>query len=315
MRMPRDDASALEWLLFEQAGVLTWRQASAELTPAAIRHLLVTERWRRICRGVLVSRPGPLTREQQWWIAVLAAGEDALLAGLAAARAGGLRGSWRQELVDVLVPYGRGVPALRTRLPLDMPAVRVRRSRQLASVDQQCGRPTRTTMARSLVDAAQWARTDDEAQVVLAAGCQQRLATPAELRGVVGRMPKVRRRALILTTILDIEGGAEALSEIDFVRLCRRHRLPLPELQERRRDGSGRVRYIDAYWRDWRLHAEVDGGHHMDARHWAADLRRQNQVWIAGDRILRFTAFDVRRRPTEVADQLRAALTAAGWRG
>ena len=52
----------------------------------------------------------------------------------------------------------------------------------------------------------------------------------------------------------------------------------------------------------------------MDARHWEADLRRQNDVWIRGDRILRFTAFQVRHRPHEVAAQLRRALEAAGWR-
>jgi hypothetical protein len=51
----------------------------------------------------------------------------------------------------------------------------------------------------------------------------------------------------------------------------------------------------------------------MDARQWAADLRRQNDVWIAGDRILRFAAFDLRTRPDAVAAQLRAALEAAGW--
>jgi hypothetical protein len=51
----------------------------------------------------------------------------------------------------------------------------------------------------------------------------------------------------------------------------------------------------------------------MDARHWAADMLRQNQVWIAGDRVLRFPAWLIRARPAEVADQLRAALAAAGW--
>ncbi|MGW0436127.1 hypothetical protein ACWDV4_26715 [Micromonospora sp. NPDC003197] len=58
----------------------------------------------------------------------------------------------------------------------------------------------------------------------------------------------------------------------------------------------------------------MDGAHHLEVRHWAADLRRQNELWIAGDRILRFTAFDVRRRPEYVVAQLRAALEAAGWR-
>jgi very-short-patch-repair endonuclease len=85
-------------------------------------------------------------------------------------------------------------------------------------------------------------------------------------------------------------------------------------MQERRTDPRGRIRYIDAHWRQWRVQAEVDGAHHMDASQWAADMRRQNDIWIPGDRILRFAAFDLRRRPMEVAAQIRAALTAAGWR-
>lgn len=108
-------------------------------------------------------------------------------------------------------------------------------------------------------------------------------------------------------------GGAEALSEIDLLRLCRRYGLPVPDLQQRRTDQSGRTRYLDAYWRRWRLHVEVDGAHHMYAAHWEADLRRQNDVWIAGDRILRFTSYQARHRPAEVADQIGRALRAAGW--
>ncbi|MFE9688213.1 endonuclease domain-containing protein [Micromonospora sp. NPDC005806] len=316
MRVPRDDASGLEWLLFAQSGVLTWAQATAELTPARVRHLLASGRWQRVCRGLLRAAPagGPFDRGQQWWVAVLAAGEGAVLAGLAAAQAGGLRGNWRYEAVDVLVPHQRRAADLLRRLPLGLPAVRVRRVRELPETDRQRGRPDRTSMARSLVDAAQWARTDEEAQQILTAGCQQRRVTAAEVGAVLDRMPRARRRRLIRETLRDVAGGAEALSEIDLIRLCRRHGLPVPDGQERRQDADGRVRYLDAYWRPWRLHVEVDGAHHLDVRHWAADLRRQNRVWIEGDRILRFTAFDVRHRPAEVVAQLRAALTAAGWR-
>lgn len=130
----------------------------------------------------------------------------------------------------------------------------------------------------------------------------------------MAELPRLRRRKLILRTLDDIGGGAQALSELDFVQLCRRSGLPAPDLQRRRVDTSGRVRYLDVYWQRWRLHVEIDGAHHMDVRHWAADLRRQNAIWIAGDRILRFPAWLVRGRPAEVADQLRAALEAAGWR-
>ncbi|WP_084261637.1 PDDEXK family nuclease [Micromonospora rifamycinica] len=313
MRMPGDDDAALDWLLFTQAGVVSWAQATAELTPSRVRHLLATGRWERVCRGILRVGGGPVTIDQSRWVAVLAAGADAVLAGLAAAQAGGLRGRWRHEAVDVLIPYQRQAPDLLRRLPLGMPAVRVRRTRHLGDEDRQRGRPDRTTMARSLIDAAQWMRSDDDAQAVLAAGCQQRRVTPGELDAVSRRLPRLRRSTLIRHTVADLAGGAEALSEIDLVRLCRRYGLPRPELQERRLDADGRTRYLDAYWRRWGLHVEVDGAHHMDVRQWAADLRRQNGVWISGDRILRFTAFDVRHRPDEVAAQLRAALTAAGW--
>ncbi|MFI9525692.1 endonuclease domain-containing protein [Micromonospora rosaria] len=313
--MPGDDGSGLDWLLFRQSGVLSWAQATAELTPAKVRHLLATRRWHPVCHGILRvgAEDTPYQREQGWWVAVLTAGEGALLAGLAAARAGGLRGGWAPDVVDVLVPHRRRATGLARRLPPGLPGVRVRRTRILPAEDLQRGHPDRTGMARSLVDAAQWARTDEQAQEILAAGCQQRRVTTAELAAVLDRLPRARRRPLIRQTLADVAGGAEALSEINLVRLCRRHGLPAPQGQQRRRDATGRLRFLDAYWPRWRLHVEVDGAHHMDVRRWAADLRRQNQVWIEGDRILRFTAFDVRHRPAEVVAQLRAALTAAGW--
>jgi hypothetical protein len=245
---------------------------------------------------------------------VLAAGKGAVLAGPSAAAEAGVLGL-RRDPLHVMLPARRHAPRQRLGgLPIDMPAVVVHRSVALPAAHLQVGRPPRTTTARSLVDAAAWARGPAEARIALAAGCQQRLVTLAELREVVAELPKVRRRALILETLGDIEGGATALSEIDFVRLCRRYGLPHPDLQERRIDASGRTRYLDARWKRWGLHVEVDGAHHMDVRHWAADMRRQNEVWIAGDRILRFPAWLIRSRPEEVAGQLRAALIVAGWR-
>jgi very-short-patch-repair endonuclease len=159
------------------------------------------------------------------------------------------------------------------------------------------------------VDAAQWARTDDEARTIVAAACQQRLVTPAAIRAVLAVMPRARRRRVVLETAGFVEGGATALSEINFVKLCRRHRLPTPDLQEQRRDTSGRNRYLDAYWREQRVHVEVDGAHHVDAGQWEADMLRQNEIWIRGDRVLRFSAWQVRHHADYVVAQLRAALS------
>jgi very-short-patch-repair endonuclease len=263
----------------------------------------------------MVTTTCQLDTDQQQWVAVLAAGPDARLGGLAAARAGGLRGQHRNDRIDLLVPAGRHRADLLRRLPLGMPAVKVRRTGQLTTEDCQIGRPPRTAMPRSIVDAAGWARFDDEAQHIVAAACQQRLVTPDELLAVTQRRSRVRRRALIIATANDAGGGATALSEIDFIRLCRRFRLPPPQLQHRQADAGGRVRYRDAYWPDYHLHVEVDGGHHMQVRQWEADMKRQNDIWTEGDRILRFTAFQVRTRPEEVATALRTALIAAGWSG
>jgi very-short-patch-repair endonuclease len=303
------DGGEAEWLRLAQAGVLTSAQAVGLVGRGVARGRIRLGRWRSVCRGIVVTHNGQLTREQQLWVAVLVAGEGAVLAGSAAAGEGGVRGL-PVERLDVLVPAARRSSVCLPRLPLDMAGVRVHRTAALPSAHRQVGRPPRTTIARSVVDAAAWAGTAAEARLVVAAACQQRRVLPSEISEVLAVLPTVRRRGLIRTTLTDIEGGAEALSEIDFASLCRRHRLPEPDRQVHRTDAAGRRRYLDAYWPEWRLHVEVDGAHHMDARHWAADMLRQNQIWIAGDRILRFPAWLIRADPHAVAAQLRAVLTA-----
>ncbi len=308
-----EDSDALQWLTFEQAGVLTTSQARSVLTEGAVRGLVRSGRWRSVGRGLLLAGNGRLTRDQQLWLAVLAAGSGAVLAGVTAAAESGVRGL-RSEPLHVLVPAARrvGRGGLR-RLPIDMAAVVVHRSTVLPEEHLQVGRPPRTTTARALVDAAGWAPTVREAQQVLAAGCQQRRVLPEEVSAVLRRMPRAPRRRLIRQTIDDIAGGAQALSEIDFVRLCRRAGLPRPDLQQHRADAAGRTRWLDAYWREWGVHVEIDGAHHMDVRQWTADMQRQNDIWTAGDRILRFPAWLVRAHPDQVADTVRRALIAAGW--
>ncbi|WP_431729078.1 hypothetical protein [Verrucosispora sp. TAA-831] len=314
MSVPDDRADALEWLAFAQAGVLTTAQARSVLTEGTLRGLVRSGRWRSVSRGILLSGNGRLTRAQQLWVAVLACGRGAVLAGPTAAAEAGVRGL-RPEPLHVLVPSTRrvGRTTLR-RLPLDMAAVVVHRTSLLPADHLQVGRPPRTSTARALVDAAGWAPSTRAAQEVLAAGCQQRRVLPEEVAAVLDILPRAPRRSLIRQTVDDIAGGAQALSEIDFVRLCRRAGLPAPDLQERRTDTTGRTRWLDAYWREWRIHVEIDGAHHMDVRQWAADMQRQNDVWTAGDRILRFPAWLVRAHPDQVADTVRRALLTAGWR-
>jgi len=170
-------------------------------------------------------------------------------------------------------------------------------------------------MARSVVDAAAWARTDDDARAVVAAAFQQRRVCLADIEAVAAALSRSHRRALVLQTARYSAGGAHSISELDLVQICRRHRIPTPDQQVRRADSTGRNRYLDAYWKRWRLHVEIDGSFHLEVRTWWNDMRRQNDVWISGDRVLRFPAWALRSRPAEVAAQIRKALRAAGWPG
>jgi very-short-patch-repair endonuclease len=60
--------------------------------------------------------------------------------------------------------------------------------------------------------------------------------------------------------------------------------------------------------------AEIDGAHHRSAQQWEADVLRQDELMIGGDRVLRLLSWWVRDRQLLVADLLRRALIAGGWR-
>ena len=91
-------------------------------------------------------------------------------------------------------------------------------------------------------------------------------------------------------------------------------KLPTPRRQSVINDASGRRRYRDAHFEEWRLHVEIDGSQHMTADAWWRDMHRQNEMWIAGDRVLRFPAWAIRKDRDAIIDQIRRALIVAGWR-
>ena len=288
---------------------MTRSQALRFMTVDALRHRVASGRWRLVHRGLYVAQRGLVCGPQREWIGVLGAGRGhAVLAGLSALSRFGFRG-YQDRLVHVLLPARyqdtdppRGVAVHRTRwLP--------------GSEVHSRGRPPCTMPARSLVDAAQWAPDEDRARAIVAAGYQQRLVTGDEVARVLGGLPVVRRRALIRATALDAAGGSHSIAEVAFLNLCRKAGLPLPSRQSVRIDSSGVRRYRDAYFEPFGVHVEIDGGQHMEVSAWWADMKRQNDMWIQGDRVLRFPAWTLRTRPADVAAQVRAALLAAGWTG
>jgi hypothetical protein len=155
-----------------------------------------------------------------------------------------------------------------------------------------------------------WSRSPRTACGALAAGVQQRLTTAERLRSALEPAGRVQHRKLLLAVLADIEGGAQAVSELDFLRFCRRHGLPRPQLQVRV-DTGGRRRYLDATFvrKDGRLvGVEIDGAAHLVVATYWQDMRRLNDLVIDGRRILRFASAAIHADDADAVHQLRTAL-------
>jgi very-short-patch-repair endonuclease len=160
-----------------------------------------------------------------------------------------------------------------------------------------------TTPVRTLFDLAallprrQLERTIDEAQ-------RLGLCGQTELEGIV-ELHAGRQGAGALGRVLESHqaGSTITRSELEerFLALCRKHRLPQPEVNVPMLDYV-----LDFLWRGAALVVEVDGhASHGTRGAFQADRDRDGRLAVAGYRVLRFTWWDVTRRPAVVADRVR----------
>jgi very-short-patch-repair endonuclease len=94
--------------------------------------------------------------------------------------------------------------------------------------------------------------------------------------------------------------GTRSDLERDFLRFCRRHRLPRPEVNTR--IGSLEVDFL---WRDRRLVVETDGyRHHRGRAAFEDDRDRDLLLHALGCEALRLTHRHLSERPEQVAATL-----------
>lgn len=283
-----------------QHDVLTRAQLlELDHSPGHLDAQVAARRWQRVSPAVYVLHNGPLTEAQQWWAAVLAVGP---LAGRTALKAWGVTG-WPSKQVEVVVPRGTRYSAV-TGVDL-----KIHESRRLLHADVVDREPPRTGLERSAIDASVWTKDPRAACGLLAAVVQQRRTTAARLSSELLAAGQVRHRALLAAVLTDIEGGAQALSEVDLGRLCRRAGLHL-ERQVVRVVG-GRRRYVDARVTSSEtgrsVLVEVDGALHLVASSYWDDMVRGNELLIGGGPVLRFPSVALHLEPEVVIDQLRRA--------
>jgi very-short-patch-repair endonuclease len=250
-----------------QHGIVTTAQLlDASLTAAGITRRVAAGRLYRVYRGVYAVGHAALSNEGRWFAAVAACGDAAVLSYRSAA-----------ELWRLLPVIGRKV-----HVTIAGTAGRARRnglvvhqSSSLLSVDttHRNGVPV-TRPARTLADLE---RTE-----------------PA------GVVRSARRQAAYLGLDLGNEGQyTRERSDLEdlFFKLCRRHRLPLPEVNVPVGPFT-----VDFLWRDRRLVVETDGWEaHRGRQAFEDDRARDAYLRLQGYEVLRFSWRQVVHDPESVA--------------
>jgi hypothetical protein len=295
---------ATSTLLLRQAGVATVRQlVDADLPRGFVRAQVEASRWQSIGYRCIVTHNHVLSRRQLLWVAVLDPEGPTALAGMTPLELAGFKYFGREtELIHIVVVRG----ARHHRFP----GVKVHESRRFGPEDILGLEGLRSTsLTRSAIDAAAWQPFPRYATGLLAAAVQQRICTCPALEAELSFVGRVRHKQHMRLALLDIAGGAEALSEIDVARMCRTYALAEPHRQSIRRDGHGRKRYLDCEWflDDGRIVVlEVDGSHHVAVGQWEADMKRERGVVVSGRHVLRASAYEARYEQAALVADLRA---------
>ena len=289
-----DRFEGLRVLAERQHGVLSRRSLDAlGVGDTVVRAQVQAERWQAIGDEVVLLQNAPPNRQQLMWIAVLDAGECALGSHTSLELVGFRSFATEAELIHLVIPKGNKVTSL--------VGVKVHESRRLHPEETILtnGLP-RTPTARAVLDAAAWQPYPRFAATMVAAAVQQRIVAIGELETALRAVGRIRHKIYLREAVADAAGGSQSLGELDLARMCRSFGLTLPNRQVRRRDASGVWRFLDAEWEvrgGEVVVLEVDGGQHMDAFSWQADLRRERWIVVGRKRVLRATNFEVRHEP------------------
>ncbi|MCA1656427.1 MAG: hypothetical protein LC713_01730 [Actinobacteria bacterium] len=258
--------------------------------------------WQSPLPGVAIAHLGEPSFLERVWAAVIFGGPGAAASGDALLYLLSDRGL-EPEVIDV------AVRARCERVAREF--FRPHRCAALPRLSHPVRQPPQLRAAPAVLHAAAWAASDRAAEWRLAAAVQRRLATVPQLREALPTIGPLRRRDLVLHVLDDVELGAHAQTELDFLAFLRRNNLPLPDRLQFLVRANGK-RYLDGWWDKQRVAAEIDGAHHMEVASWDADGLRSNEIVVAhrADRVLllRVTAGNMRHAEPQLAAQFRAVL-------
>jgi len=259
----------------------------------AIRHRISIGRLHRRHRGVYAWGSGRVSARGRRRAALLACGSGARLSHMSGIAQWGLLEDHRL-IVDVTVPGGGR----------DRTGIRAHDARDLLPEDLAVrdGLPV-TSVARCLADlAGQYpGRLEEAVREAKRRGWLDVAAVGAQCgRG----RPGTAFLREILRRDLTPEVAARSELELRFVRLCRSHGIPLPEVNVW---VEGFL--VDAFWREERVVVELDGyAFHDTPRDQRRDAARNRALALAGIAVLRYGWVDVTAEAATTASSVIALL-------
>jgi very-short-patch-repair endonuclease len=278
----------------QQHGVVARRQLLAAGIPAG---------WieKRLDKGTLIAvYPGVYrvghaapSLEADYMAAVLACGDDAVLAGRAAAC-----------LLGLIRTRPGSEPEVIARSQRRIAGIAARRMRRMAPRDITTWKDIPvTTPARTLVDLAAFFSAEQLARAMHQAGVLHR-TEPDEVEAVLQRRPTAKGAAELRKVLWGDADRILSKLEKAFIHLLKANRLPLPTTN---RLAGGRL--VDCRWPEHRLTVELDSYRYHRSRHaWEQDRKRERQAYARGDQFRRYTWADVVEHPQPTLKELRAVL-------
>lgn len=296
-------ATAPDDLMASQHGLATRRQLiESGMNEGAIAGRLRKGALIRVHHGVYRSRQAPQTPDQVLMAAVLASGDGATVSHQSAARLWGLP-TRIPDRPHITTTAGRWRPK----------QYYVHRSGDLAPVhvDQVRGIPT-TTVVRTVLDLG--AVEPFLAGKAFRQSLRDRLATLQDYDEILSDVGRQGRAGVgVLRDAVEArrrwESENESVLEDEFMAIVDRYLLPSPVPQHVIRDKTGGfIGRVDFAYPEHRLLIELDGyRYHTDPGAFVRDRNRQNRISLAGYRVLRYTAEDL-RSPNRVVGELSQAL-------
>jgi hypothetical protein len=296
----RSDDRFAAYLLHTQRGVLSRAQAlRCGVTRHGLEHRLRPGGpWQKLLPGVYLTVSGEPTDIQRQVAALLYAGPESLVTGLAAVAFHGIRGP-RTQIADVLVPA--------TRRPASRDYVRIHRTRRFPeswAVDLalRYAQP-----ARAVADAVRSLSRLADARTVVASAVQQRRCTIGQLADE--HSGRDRGDTLFRSVLAEVADGVRSAVEAELRALIAASDLPAPLFNPDLYLQGQFLARPDAWWPGAGVAVEVESKEwHLLPSDWQRTLARRRRMAAAGICVVQFTPSQLRTEPDVLLRDMAQAL-------